>query len=149
MGVIRILSGTIFCLVAVLLVILFMTLGSLISDISELLSLEIYQIIFYLTMHPYSSAMLGLWIVLIALVIGALIGGLIARSTKGGIAVGFLALAILFMLYLGITWNFNFNAMISYWTLLDTSIYLDIIISFIILVSLGAIGGKLTSSIRD
>ncbi|MFX1297968.1 MAG: hypothetical protein ACFFD2_24355, partial [Promethearchaeota archaeon] len=73
----------------------------------------------------------------------------ISKSTAGGVAVGISTWIITFLLYLGIIWIFDFNAMLDHWTSLGNTFYLDIGIGLGILVIFGVIGGYLTSRGSD
>jgi hypothetical protein len=145
MGVGRVLVGVIFCLAAAILIVFFVTLGATLIDYADLGDPAQYQIIFALILSPYTAIKIGAWSVIAAIAVGGLIGGLVSKSPTGGLAVGLLSFAVIFILFLGITIGFDINAWITWITTWDSSIVGDVLLSLAIFCGTASIGGKLTA----
>jgi len=145
MGLGRVLVGTLFCLAAAILIVFFVTLGASLGDYTDLGNPAQYQIIFALLLSPYTAIKIGAWSVIAAIAVGGLIGGLVSKSPTGGLAVGFLSFAVIFILFMGITIGFDINAWATWISTWDSSIVVDIVLSLGIFCGTASIGGKLTA----
>ena len=150
MGAGRVILGMIFCLVAAILIVFFITLGYNLGDYPELGTLGLYQAVFLFLFHPYFTILLGIYSALAALAVGAFIGGLASKGAKHGALVGLLSWIIIFVLYLALTWVFDFASMMAFWNALGIiNLVIDIVLSLGILVAVGAIGGAITGGGED
>ncbi len=146
MGAVRVFLGIIFCLTIGVVLIFIFNYQYVPGQISEISFLELYQLPFYLILHPYYSFTFGQWIVLLALIAGAFVGGLLAKGTRSGLVMGFGAWLLNILLYVGIVWFFNFNTLSPYWASLGNTLYIDLVLSFLLLELFGALGGKITAN---
>lgn len=152
MGAGRVLVGMIFCIIAVMIIIIFVTLGLSVDDLVGigLLDATLYQSIFLVAIHPYSFMVAfapAEWSVLAALAVGAFIGGLIAKGAKGGLSVGLLSFSILLLLQIAVGVFFNLSSLIAWYGLLELgggSVLIDMLLAAAILAVCGAVGGALT-----
>jgi hypothetical protein len=148
MGAGRVLLGMIFCLIAAILIVFFITLGYNLSSYPELATLGLYQAIFFLLFHPYYTISLGIYSALAALAVGAFVGGLASKGAKRGALAGLLSWIVIFVLYICLTWLFDFASMMALWSALGIGLVVDIAISLGIVV-VGAIGGAITGGGED
>ena len=145
MGLGRVLVGLLASVAAAILIVFFVTLGATIGDYSELGDPATYQIVFAVLLSPYTAIQLGNWSVLAAIAVGGLIGGLISKSSLGGLAVGLLSVAVVFILFLGLTIGFDLSLWIAWIEAHAGSILLDLAICLGIWCAVASIGGKLTA----
>jgi hypothetical protein len=150
MGAGRVLAGLLFCIVAICLIITFVTLGFSVNSIITMggPDTSLFQAIFLIAVHPYSFVLLlGQWSIIAALAAGAFIGGLIAKGAKSGLAVGSISFALLLFLQLAVAFFFDFTAIELWYALLTLgggNVIIDLILASGLLIVCGAIGGALT-----
>ncbi|MFX1294696.1 MAG: hypothetical protein ACFFD2_07560 [Promethearchaeota archaeon] len=148
MGAGRVLVGILIYIIAIVLIIIFVTLELSVDDISGMgFETSLFQAIFLTALHPYSLLIInGSWSIIAAIATGAFIGGLIAKGTKAGIAVGIISFGILFLLQICVTFVFNFGELMAwYGPLGTTNVILDVTIGTGVSIVCGAIGGAITS----
>ncbi|MHA1129767.1 MAG: hypothetical protein ACTSQQ_03070 [Candidatus Helarchaeota archaeon] len=145
MSVARVLFGTLCCTVAAILIVFFVTLGASLTDYSQLGVTSTYQIIFPLLLSPITAIEVSQFSVFAAIAVGAFIGGLISKSPFGGVTVGILSFAIIFILFLTLTIGFDFGAWWNWITAHASTIIGDLALSLGLFASIAAIGGKLTA----
>ncbi len=149
MGAGRVLAGLLFCIIAIALIIAFVTLGFSIDSIIAMggPDTSLFQAIFLVAVHPYTFVLVGSWSILAALAAGAFIGGLIAKGAKSGLAVGSISFTLLLFLQLAVAFVFNFTALELWYALLTLgggNAIIDLILAAGLLIVCGAIGGALT-----
>lgn len=137
--------GTLFCLVAAILIVFFVTLGYQTTNFPELGNPAHYQAIFALLLNPLTAIMAGEWSVIAALGVGALIGGLISKSPLSGILVGLVSFVVILILFLGLTIGFDVSLWITWVTTYGSNVAGELALCAGILAGVGAIGGKLTA----
>ena len=148
MGAGRTFAGILFCLIVIVIINVFLTLGLSVSDLTAIgFDTSLFQAIFLIDIHPYTFITGDGWSILAALGGGAFVGGLISKGAKNGVLVGTITFALLWILQIGIALLFDFNALYFWYALLELvggSIILDFAISAGILIVAGAIGGAIT-----
>lgn len=145
MGAGRIIVGTLFCLIAAILIVFFVTLRYTAADYSELGNTAQYAVIFTILLNPIAAINVKMVSVLAALAVGALIGGLISKSPIGGLLVGVLSFIVIFIVFLSFTVGFDINAWMTWVNEHGSNVVLDLLACVAILAVFGAIGGKLTA----
>lgn len=145
MGIARIIIGTLFCLATAVLIVFFVTLGYNVANYTQLGTPAQYQVIFALLLDPITAVSINQWSVIAALGVGALIGGLISKSPLGGLAVGLVSFAAIFMLFLGVSIGFDVNLWITWVSNYGSNVAGELALCAGILGGVGALGGKLTA----
>lgn len=148
MGTTRVTVGAIFCMIFSIIILVFTNLAFPLVEYATLGTTDKFRVIFGQLISPYTTINFGHWWVMIAIFIGAFLGGCIAKSPGAGFSMGFLSFFISFLLFLLLTISFNFtgwNAWISFW---NGSIAGDLLLSAGLFSVIGAIGGKITAE-RD
>jgi hypothetical protein len=145
LGIFRIIGGALFCLAAAVLTVFFVDYGYNLTDYALLGTTDQYYVIFAQLLSPVTAIQLGHYVTISALGLGALIGGLLSKGPTAGLIVGLIAFGVIFMLFLGLTVGFDFNAWIAWVTTYGSNVVGDLALAAGILGGVGAIGGKLTS----
>ncbi len=145
MGAARVLFGTLCCTVAAILIVFFVTLNANLLDYADLGITATYGTIFPLLLSPITAIQLSQFSVLAAIAVGAFIGGLISKSPLGGLAVGILSFAVIFVLFLTLTIGFDFGAWWSWIQTNGSTMLGDLALSIGLFAGVAAIGGKLTA----
>jgi len=143
----RVLLGIILCLAVATLIVSIVTIIYSLTQIPGLSDKQVYQLIFFLLMEPYFAISLGYWSVLAGLAVGAFIGGLASKGAGNGFLVGLINWIIIFILYISVTFVFNFADLSAWWATRGIILIVyDMIIGLVVLLVVGAIGGAITTS---
>ena len=145
MGAGRIILGMLFGLVTAFLIVFFVTLSLTVSDYAIFTNPAIYAVIALLLMHPYGMLTLGIYSAIAAPAAGAFVGGLVSKGAKNGLIAGLLMWVVVFLLYIGLGYSFDFGAMITTWDMIGmTNVIIDFAMGLGIFCLVGAIGGAIT-----
>ena len=144
MGLGRVLTGTLCCVAIAMLIVFFATLGYGQVIFGTFGFEPIPEGIFFLLMNPYSLSPYGGWVVFPALAAGAFIGGLISKSSIGGVIIGELSYGLIVLMYYTFVIVFDITEMSEFLLYFDFDVIIDIVASYGLLIALGAIGGTLT-----
>ena len=90
---------------------------------------------------------IGFWSIIAALITGGYIGGLVVRSWKRGIQVGFVCFLLIIFLQFAIGFLFNITTYQGWLSQVSShggDIYIDFLLSAFLLMASGAVGGLIT-----
>ncbi|MHA1267223.1 MAG: hypothetical protein ACTSRS_18445 [Candidatus Helarchaeota archaeon] len=145
MGIARVVVGTFFCLVISTLILFFINLAFPLVEYATFGTTNDFLVTFGQIISPFTIFKVGHWWVVIAVIIGALFGGFIAKSPTAGVGTGIVSCFLCFILFISLTIGFNFGAWTAWVSFWDGNIGADVVLCFILFIVLGAIGGKITA----